>query len=134
MGADGEAVGFVAPLAWTSDCRPLRTSCYREPERCDCESTDAARLFADLDDFGLASSRPATLVRPAVGVLLTPNVNRWVDAAATRLDCCLSQTISDGVNGWLTTKDLPFDVGKAVEGMAELGFPKLFEVFAMSLP
>ena len=77
---------------------------------------------------------PATLVKPAVGVLLTPKVDRWLDAAATRLDCCLSQPISDGVKGWLTTKDLPFDVGETVEGMAELSLPELFEVFAMAIP
>jgi hypothetical protein len=76
----------------------------------------------------------AALFNPAEGDWLIPRPDRWLEAAATSFDCCLSQPISDGVKGWFTTKELPLDVGETVEAMAELSLPEVFERFAMSFP
>jgi hypothetical protein len=90
--------------------------------------------LADFDAFGFPSTFAAALFSPADGDLLIPRPDRWLEATATRFDCCLSQPISDGVKGWLTTKELPFDVREAVEAMAELLAPETFECFAMAFP
>ena len=49
-------------------------------------------------------------------------------------DCCLSQEILDGDNGWLTTKVEGFDFREAVDSVVELAFPELVEFFAMPIP
>lgn len=109
-------VASVAPLA-------------REESRC--VRTEAAADLADFEAFGLLSTRPATLLSPAEGLLLTSRTERWLDTSATRFDCCLSQATLDGVKGRLTTKDLPLDVGEALEPVAKLFLPELFEGFPM---
>lgn len=91
-------------------------------------------LFPAFDDLGLASTLPAALAVLADGVVLTPKLDRWLDATATRFDCCLSQSISDFVKRCGSCENLPFDVSEAVEAVPELLLPKDFEWLAMSLP
>ena len=94
--------------------------------------TEAAAVFEDFEDRGSERTFEATDAAWRDGVLLTPKVDRRLDAAATDFDCCLSQSSCDGVNGFETTKVLTFDLGKAVEAMAEPGVPELFEGVAMA--
>lgn len=94
--------------------------------------TEAAAAFEDFEDRGSDKTFEATDAAWRDGVLLTPRVDRRLDAAATDFDCCLSQSSCDGVNGLETTKVLTFELGKAVEAMAEPGFPELFEGVAMA--
>lgn len=96
--------------------------------------TEAATVLEDFEDLGSDSTFEAIEAAWRDGVLLTPRVDRRLDAAATDFDCCLSQSSCDGVNGFETTKVLPFDFGEAVETMAEPCVPELFEGLAMSFP
>lgn len=53
--------------------------------------------------------------------------NRRCETTATCFDCCLSQEIRDGVNGWLTTKLEGFDLRKAIDPVPELDSPEVVE-------
>ncbi len=55
----------------------------------------------------------------------------WSETAFTRFENSLSESISDGVNRSLTTKDSTFDVREVGEAVAELPSPEIFEFFAM---
>ncbi|MDZ4375337.1 MAG: hypothetical protein U1C74_28475 [Phenylobacterium sp.] len=99
-----------------------------------CVKTEAAADLADFEALGLRDTRPVALLSPADGLLLTSRTERWLDTSATSLDCCLSQATLDGVKGRLTTKDLPLDVGEAIEPVAKLLLPELFEGVPMPFP
>jgi len=88
--------------------------------------------LADLDVFLLLSTLPAALTTREDTVALTVKLDRWLDATATRFDCCLSQPISDGVKGWLTTEILPFDLREALKSVSKTGLPEFLKGFAMS--
>jgi hypothetical protein len=47
--------------------------------------------------------------------------------------CCFSQSISDDVNGKLTSEIAGFDVGEAVEAVSEDGLPEGFKLLSMAL-
>jgi hypothetical protein len=96
-----------------------------------CVNTDAASDLADLEAFGLLKTLPAAPFSPADGVLRTSSTDHWLDTSATRFDCCLSQATLDGGKGRLMTKELPLDVGEAIEAVAKLLLPDLFEGFTM---
>ncbi len=55
----------------------------------------------------------------------------WSETAFTRFESCFGEEISDGCNRLPTTKDASFDVCEAVEAVAELFSPEIFERFAM---
>ena len=65
---------------------------------------------------------------------LTSNVNRRLETSATCFDRCLSQPISDGVKGLLTTKVDGFDFREALKAMTELFLPEVFKRVAMPFP
>ena len=62
-----------------------------------------------------------------------PSPNRRFETSATCLNCCLSQEIPDGGNGWLTGQVAGFDVGETVDSLTEPVLPELVECFAMPL-
>jgi hypothetical protein len=74
----------------------------------------------------------ATVLRtttPIAGGATT--LDPWSETAFTRFESCFSEEISDGFNRLLTTTDPSFDVCEAVEAVAELLSPEIFELFAM---
>lgn len=97
-----------------------------------CVSVDAATDFAVFEDLGLPRILPAMLRALGDSEALTSNVDRRLETSATRFDCCLSQPISDGVKGWLTTKDTAFEFGEVLKPVTELSLPEGLKLAAMT--
>ena len=87
---------------------------------------------ADFADLRLAGASSATVFTRARGELIVSRIDRRPKASATSLDCCLSQSISDGVKGWLTTKDTAFEFGEVLKPVTELSLPEGLKLAAMT--